>query len=118
MANVYLRKILNFISSIILTDIAICAIVALICRLGWRTLDNFPTGIFIAGTILIIAGAFIYIGSSGREGLFDSYYKYAKDSEEAYKRTIINIELLEGSTNFALFVSFAGTFLILLSFLL
>jgi hypothetical protein len=114
MGNASLRRMLNLVGSIIMIDVAIFVLVALICWLGWKTVAHFSTGLFLAGTGLITIGALSYIGSAGRTGLFDSYYKYSKDSEDAYKRAITNRVLMESSTNFALIVSFAGTSLVLL----
>jgi len=99
-------KLLKFLSFVILLDLVVCLLAVLLCQsFGWSSLRNFTTDLFYAGTILITCGILSFIGSSGRGGFFDSYYRYTRSSEESYQRLMQNIDLLEGSYNFALLTS-------------
>jgi hypothetical protein len=115
-----IKAIMYLLIKVFLVDLLIFAVVAWVC---WPT-DNesgygsLASGLFIAGALVMIIGMLSFSGSAGRSGRFDNYYKSYGNSEDTYKRILLNEGLIGDSYNFVLVSALAGGILLLIAYLI
>lgn len=115
-----LKKITYFLVKVSLVDLVIFLVVAWVCwpTNGERGYESLASGLFIAGALVIVIGTLSFIGSSGREGRFDNYYKFDPSPEDKYRRILLNEGLIDDSYNFGIFSAVAGCLLLLIAYLI
>lgn len=79
----------KFVTMFLITEVAIFVGIAIVCWFGgWRTLNDYATGLFIAGALVMGIGAFSVMGSNRYTGDLTTRYIETVSDEDGKTRQL------------------------------
>lgn len=106
-----MQKVLRILVITFITSIVLAILTAIVCKFFDMRISG---GLSILGAISILVGLASFFGSSGRDALFDNYFKPYENPKDAEDRIRMNIGLIDDSCTFAAVSSTAGCLLLVL----